>query len=170
MTISRRTLLQGATAAAATFFVQPRLSASEAGRFVNPLKIPPLLESTAGPVGKTFELSVAAGRSEFLPGLSTPTLGMNGTYLGPTIRCRAGDRITLRVKNALAERTALHWHGLHIPARFDGGPHQVVEPGAVWEPSFEIKQKASLCWYHSHLMGRTGEQILRGLAGLFMIV
>jgi FtsP/CotA-like multicopper oxidase with cupredoxin domain len=36
-------------------------------------------------------------------------------------------------------------------------------------PSFEIKQKASLCWYHSHLMGRTGEQVLRGLAGLFLI-
>ena len=63
----------------------------------------------------------------------------------------------------------MHWHGLHIPARHDGGPHQVVEPGAVWEPSFEIKQKASLCWYHSHLMGRTGEQVLRGLAGLFLI-
>jgi FtsP/CotA-like multicopper oxidase with cupredoxin domain len=168
MTISRRALLQAATAAA-TFIAPPRLSASETRRFVTPLKIPPLLESTAGPESKTFDLSIAAGRSEFLPGLSTPTLGINGTYLGPTIRCQAGDRVTLRVKNALEERTALHWHGLHIPARFDGGPHQVVEPGAVWEPSFEIKQKASLCWYHSHLMGHTGEQILRGLAGLFLI-
>ena len=169
MAISRRALLQGATAAAATFVAEPRLLASETGRFINPLKIPPLFESSASPEGKTFDLRIAAGRSEFLPEFSTPTLGINGTYLGPTIRCRAGDRVTLRVKNALEERTALHWHGLHIPARFDGGPHQVVEPGAVWEPSFEIKQKASLCWYHSHLMGRTGEQILRGLAGLFLI-
>ena len=116
-----------------------------------------------------FDLAAVDGRSEFLAGVSTPTIGINGAYLGPTIRCRAGDRVTLRVKNALAERTTLHWHGLHIPARYDGGPHQVVEPGAVWEPSFEIKQKASLCWYHSHLMGRTGEQVLRGLAGLFLI-
>jgi len=163
-------VLRGATAAAAAnFLVQPRLFASETGRFLTPLKVPPLLESTAASEGKTFDLSVAAGNSEFLPGLSTPTLGMNGTFLGPTIRCSAGDRVTLRVKNALAEPTALHWHGLHIPARFDGGPHQVVKPGAVWEPSFEIKQKASLCWYHSHLMGRTGEQVLRGLAGLFLI-
>jgi FtsP/CotA-like multicopper oxidase with cupredoxin domain len=169
MTISRRVLLRGATAAAATFFAQPRLSASETRRVVSPLRIPPLLEPTGGPEGKTFELSLAAGRTEFLPGLSTPTLGINGTYLGPAIRCRAGDRVTLRVRNALAERTALHWHGLHIPARFDGGPHQVVEAGAIWEPSFAIKQKASLCWYHAHLMGRTGEQVLRGLAGLFLI-
>ena len=169
MTISRRIFLRGATAGAASFLAHAKVFASEAQRFVNPLKIPPLLESTATPEGKTFELAAAAGKSEFLPGLSTPTIGINGAYLGPTIRCRAGDRVTLRVRNALAERTAIHWHGLHIPARFDGGPHQVVEPGATWEPSFEIKQKASLCWYHSHLMGRTGEQVLRGLAGLFMI-
>src|SRR3990170_2809769 len=47
-----------------------------------------------------------------------------------------GDRVMFRVRNGLAERTTLHWHGLHIPARHVGGPHQVVEPGALWEPSF----------------------------------
>jgi blue copper oxidase len=169
MTISRRVLLRRGAAAAATVLTGPELFASEAGRFANPLRIPPLLEGIVGPGGKTFDLAIAAGRSQFLPGASTPTIGINGPYLGPTIRCRAGDRVTLRVKNGLTERTTLHWHGLHIPARHDGGPHQVVQPGAVWEPSFEIKQKASLCWYHSHLMGRTGEQVLRGLAGLFLI-
>jgi FtsP/CotA-like multicopper oxidase with cupredoxin domain len=137
--------------------------------FANPLKIPVLIEGTTGGGGKLFELNVATGKIEFLLGISTPTLGINGAYLGPTIRCYAGDRVTLRVTNNLSEPTTLHWHGLHLPARYDGGPHQVVEPGAVWKPSFEIKQKASLCWYHSHLMGSTGEQVLRGLAGLFLI-
>jgi blue copper oxidase len=169
MMISRRDFVSGTTAATAAFFSQSRILASENGRFPNPLKIPALLEGTPGANGKIYELSAAAGKSEFLPGISTPTLGINGAYLGPTIRCRAGDRVTLRVKNTLTEPTTLHWHGLHVPARYDGGPHQVVEAGAIWEPSFEIKQKASLCWYHSHLLGRTGEQVLRGLAGLFLI-
>lgn len=169
MMISRRDFLLGTTAATATFISRPRILAAETGRFPNPLKIPALLEGTPGANGNIYELSAVAGKSEFLPGISTPTLGINGAYLGPTIRCRTGDRVTLRVKNTLAEPTTLHWHGLHVPARYDGGPHQVVEPGAVWEPSFEIKQKASLCWYHSHLLGRTGEQVLRGLAGLFLI-
>jgi bilirubin oxidase len=120
MTISRRAALRGATAAAATFLVQPRLSASETGRFATPVKIPPLLEGTSGREGKVFDLGIAPGKSEFLPGIATSTIGINGAYLGPTIRCRAGERVTLRVRNALAERTALHWHGLHIPARFDG--------------------------------------------------
>jgi blue copper oxidase len=170
MTVSRRALLRnGAAAGALSVFASPRLLASEAKRFMNPVRIPALIEGVAGTNGKAFDLGVGSGSSQFLPGLSTPTIGVNGPYLGPTIRCRAGDRVSLRVTNNLAEPTTLHWHGLHIPARHDGGPHQVVEPGATWEPSFEIRQKASSCWYHSHLMGRTGEQVLRGLAGLFLI-
>ena len=169
MIISRRKLLMGATVATASILSLPRIRASAAGPFANPLKLPVLIEGTTGAGGKLFQLDVAAGKTEFLAGIITPTLGIKGTYLGPTIRCKAGDRVTLRVTNNLTEPTTLHWHGLHIPARYDGGPHQIVEPGAVWEPSFEIKQKASLCWYHSHLMGRTGEQVLRGLAGLFLI-
>ena len=134
----------------------------------NALKIPKLIEGSTG-IEKIYELGIAAGNSRFLPGLSTPTIGINGAYLGPTIRARAGDRVTMRVKNNLTEATTLHWHGLHIPARHDGGPHQVINPGEVWEPAFKIKQRASLCWYHAHLNEQTGEQVLRGLAGLFLI-
>jgi FtsP/CotA-like multicopper oxidase with cupredoxin domain len=169
MMISRRDFVRGATVASATFLSQPRVRASETGRFANPLKIPALLDGTLGSDGKIYELRIEAGESKFLPGSTTPTIGINGAYLGPTIHCRVGDRVTLRVKNTLNEPTTLHWHGLHVPARYDGGPHQVIEPGTIWEPSFEIKQKASLCWYHSHLMGRTDEQVLRGLAGLILI-
>jgi FtsP/CotA-like multicopper oxidase with cupredoxin domain len=170
MTISRRVLLgSGAAAGVAAVLKGPWLLASDAGRFANALRIPAILEGSDARDGRTFNLAIASGRSEFLPGVSTSTIGINGSYLGPTIRCRSGDRVILRVKNDLAEETALHWHGLHIPARHDGGPHQLVAPGSTWAPSFEIKQKASLCWYHAHLMGRTGEQVLRGLAGLFLI-
>jgi len=169
MTISRRGILLGATAAGAALLTRSRMGRAEAGRFVNPLRIPPLLDGKPGPYGKIYDLNVSTGKSEFLSGISTPTLGINGAYLGPTIRCRENDRVTLRVRNSLTESTTLHWHGLRIPAASDGGPHQIIEPGTVWETSFAIKQKAALCWYHSHLMGHTGEQVLRGLAGLFLI-
>ena len=167
--VSRRDILLGAAAAGAALLTRSRIGAAEASRFANPLKIPPLLEGVTGANGKIFDLNVTSGRSEFLTGISTATVGINGAYLGPTIRCRENDRVTLRIKNNLTEPTTLHWHGLHVPAASDGGPHQVVEPGAIWETSFAIKQRASLCWYHSHLLEHTGEQVLRGLAGLFLI-
>jgi len=169
MVFSRRELLLGAATTAVSGLSLPSRLAFAAGRFANTLKIPTLIEGKPGEGGKLFELGVQAGMSKFLPDVSTPTIGINGAYLGPAIKCSAGDRVSIRTRNNLTEPTTLHWHGLHIPARYDGGPHQVVEPGAVWEPSFEIKQKASLCWYHSHLMEGTGEQVLRGLAGLFLI-
>jgi FtsP/CotA-like multicopper oxidase with cupredoxin domain len=59
-----------------------------AERHTNPLKIPKLIDE--GTAARTFELDVAAGISNFLPDLPTPTLGINGAYLGPTIRVRAG--------------------------------------------------------------------------------
>jgi FtsP/CotA-like multicopper oxidase with cupredoxin domain len=164
--LSRRDFVLGASEVALS--VALPLCARAAADPMNTLKIPKLIESTAG-IDKVYELRAAAGNSSFLPDLLTPTFGINGVYLGPTIRAGAGDRVTLRVKNNLTEPTTLHWHGLHIPARQDGGPHQVVDPGEVWEPSFEINQKASLCWYHAHLNEQTGEQVMRGLAGLFLI-
>src|SRR6188474_1239525 len=57
-------------------------------RFANRLRIPPLAEPqrTAGGA-KRFSLDLLAdGRSEFLPGLTTKTWGINGPYLGPTVR------------------------------------------------------------------------------------
>ena len=167
---SRRGFVLG-TGAIALDVLNPPPRARAASRFVNPLKIPTLIDGKpdGADADRHYDLDIAAGTSNFLPDLSTPTLGINGPYLGPTIRCRVGDRVRIRVKNNLGEPTTLHWHGLHIPARFDGGPHQVIGPGTTWEPSFVIKQKASLCWYHSHLVEQTGEQVLRGLAGLFLI-
>lgn len=169
MNMSRRSFVTGTMSATLASLGSTRLPAKQSGRFENELKIPALLEGKADAAGKLYELTAGAGNSEFFPGRVTPTIGFNGNYLGPTIRCRTGDRVTIRVKNALSEPTTVHWHGLHLPARFDGGPHQIVEPGATWEPSFEIKQQASPCWYHAHLLGRTGEQVLRGLAGLFLV-
>lgn len=166
--ISRRGIL-GAAVATVASLNSLRCQAVSRERLQNPLKIPALLEGAPESGQKIYELVVAAGRSEFLPDVSTPTLGINGAYLGPTIRCREKDRVTFRVKNDLVEPTTLHWHGLRVPAKSDGGPHQIIQPGGFWESSFEIKQNASLCWYHSHLMGRTGEQVLMGLAGLFLI-
>jgi FtsP/CotA-like multicopper oxidase with cupredoxin domain len=81
---------------------------------------------------RVFDLDIQAGQTRFLDGLATRTAGVNGTFLGPTIRVRRGENVSLNVHNGLAESTSLHWHGMHVPAAMDGGPHQTVtHAGAV---------------------------------------
>lgn len=170
MRMSRRTFLSGTCAGAGLLLAgAPARASGHWGKFDATLRIPSLLEGTLSSGVRHFELSAQAGRSKFLDDLSTPTMGFNGAYLGPTLRCRSGERVRIKVTNALREATAVHWHGLHVPARMDGGPRQAIAAGATWEPEFEIKQRGSLCWYHSHAMHRTGYQVLHGLAGLLLV-
>ncbi|TDB76170.1 copper oxidase [Micromonospora sp. KC723] len=139
--------------------------------FSNALRIPPLLEPEVGADGvKQFALSMqSGGRSGFLPGKSTATWGINGAYLGPTLRASRGDRVRMRVTNRLGEASTLHWHGMRLPAKMDGGPHQMIEPGATWTPEWTVDQPAMTGWYHPHLHERTAMHVYRGLAGMIII-
>jgi len=73
------------------------------------------------------------------------------------------------VANQLPEATTLHWHGMRLPARMDGGPHQMIPPGQHWQPDWTVEQPAATLWDHPHLHGRTAEHVYRGLAGLLII-
>ncbi|HEY8474462.1 MAG TPA: multicopper oxidase domain-containing protein [Natronosporangium sp.] len=138
--------------------------------FHNPLRIPPLLDPVAGGDDrKRFELTLQEGQSEFLPGTRTATWGANGPYLGPTVRVSRGERVELAVTNQLPETTTLHWHGMHLPAEMDGGPHQPIEPGQTWRPRWTVDQPATTLWYHPHLHRTTARHVYRGVAGLFLI-
>ncbi|TQM16058.1 multicopper oxidase family protein [Pseudonocardia kunmingensis] len=135
-----------------------------------PLHVPPLARSELDHRGRrVFDLAAAAASTRFVAGTTTPTWGFNGTYLGPTLRASRGEEVLMRVTNALDEATTVHWHGMHLPAVADGGPHQVIEPGGTWEPTWRIDQPAATLWYHPHSHGETESQVNRGLAGMFLI-
>jgi blue copper oxidase len=139
-------------------------------KFENELDIPPLAKSSTDEAGrKVFELKLQQGTAEFLPGKPTQTWGVNGPHLGPTLRAERGDTVQMWVTNGLPETTTLHWHGMHLPAAADGGPHQMIEPRDTWSPSWTIDQPAATLWYHPHLMGQTEDHVYRGLAGMFLI-
>ena len=146
------------------------VSPAEAKGFSSSLPIPPLLENQ-DKSGKSaiFTMDVQKGNVEFFSGRSTSTLGYNGNFLGPTIRVRNGQRFKIKVNNTLPQVTTLHWHGLHVPAQWDGGPRQPIPAKTTWNPDFVINQEAATLWYHPHAMGLTGEQVYQGLAGLFLI-
>lgn len=135
-----------------------------------PLPIPPLADSTVDAAGvRHFALTAQAGNTEMLSGVKTATWGFNGSVLGPTVRTRRGETVKFTIDNALPEETTVHWHGVHIPARFDGGPHQMVMPGGRWEPRWTVNQPAATLWYHPHPHGATEKHAYRGLAGMFLV-
>jgi suppressor of ftsI len=135
----------------------------------NELIIPPLLEPQVVGGEKVFELSANEGETSFLEGKPTNTTGYNGTYLGPTLRAHKGDNVRIVVTNNLSQSTTAHWHGMHLPAIMDGGPHQEIAAGEVWEPKWTIENEAATLWYHPHVIEQTGTQVYSGLAGLFII-
>ncbi|MFD6176171.1 MULTISPECIES: multicopper oxidase family protein [unclassified Isoptericola] len=137
--------------------------------FTRELPVPPLAPSRVVDGVRTFSLIAREGTTELLPGVDTPTWGYDGPYLGPTLRAERGEQVAVEVTNDLPETTTVHWHGMHLPAAMDGGPHQPVEPGATWRPTWRIDQPAATLWYHPHPHGATEEQVYRGLAGLFLL-
>ena len=130
-----------------------------------PLPIPPLLEKEKG----IYHLEVQKGKHTFFKGIEEDTLGYNGDILGPVIRVKQGDTTEIHIKNSLEDETTIHWHGLRVIGAMDGGPHNVIPPGKTWKVRFPVEQGAATLWYHPHLLHRTGPQVYRGLAGLFII-
>src|ERR1700751_418866 len=92
-----------------------------------------------------------------------------GSNIGPVLRLRRGDRVEMIVENPLDAPATVHWHGLLVPGDADGGPHQVIAPGATWRPTLTIDQPPATLWYHPHPHQDTARQIYLGLAGLIII-
>ncbi|MEO6362514.1 MAG: multicopper oxidase domain-containing protein [Caldimonas sp.] len=92
-----------------------------------------------------------------------------GSYLGPIIRVRRGQRVRIDLINGLPESTIVHWHGLHVPDTMDGHPRFAVASGARFVYDFTVDNRAGSYWFHPHPHGRTGKQVYFGLAGLFLV-
>ena len=92
-----------------------------------------------------------------------------GSYLGPVIRLRRGQKVRIRFVNQLAEDSIVHWHGVDVPEAADGHPRRVIGPGREYVSDFEVVNRAGTYWYHPHPHMRTGAQVYQGLAGLLLV-
>lgn len=106
-----------------------------------------MLDAHTAPDGtRRFALTLREGRTEFLPGKRTATWGINGDYLGPTLRARRGDRIEVRVANRISEPTTLCWHGMRIPASMDGATRGLIEPDSTRGTQWTLDLPATATW------------------------
>jgi len=119
--------------------------------------------------GTTFNLSIRDSSAQLRPGNLTKTAGVNGKFWGPTLILNKGDMVYMNVYNYLPDTTTLHWHGMHLPAIMDGGPHQPIPPGTLWQPYWKVTNNAATYWYHPHLHMMTVQQMTEGIGGFIIV-
>lgn len=119
--------------------------------------------------GTTFNLTIKDTMKQLLSGNQTITGGINNNFWGPTLFFNQGDTVHMNVKNKLNDSTTIHWHGMHLPAVMDGGPHQVIPPGTLWQPYWKVTNNAGTYWYHPHLHQMTVEHITKGIGGFIIV-
>ena len=128
-------------------------------------RVLPIPNTVAGNATLTAQATTAT-----INGNTVSVLGYQANgILGPTFRVNSGNNANINFKNSLSEKSNIHWHGLKIPAKMDGHPEDVINPGGSFNYQFTINQRAGLNWYHPHPDGATASQAFQGLAGLFII-
>jgi len=130
-----------------------------------------------------IELAAAPGELPLLSGATTHVWQFKGKAVRgdpssfqmlpgsalPVIHVRNGQKLRIHFANHLDEDSIVHWHGLHLPHRMDGHPMYAIRPGQRFVYEFRVDNRAGTYWFHPHPHGRTGEQVYRGLAGLFIV-
>lgn len=106
---------------------------------------------------------------QLLRGPESTLTEIPGSYLGPIIRVRKGQRVRIRFRNDIPAPSIIHWHGLHVPADMDGHPRLAVNQGQEYLYEFTVHNRAGTYWYHPHPHGLTGHQVYGGMAGLFIV-
>jgi len=134
-----------------------------------PLFIPQALTGTDKNGVKHFDLEIQKRKHNFYKDYKTDTFGISQSCLGPTILLQNGDDVSINYTNKLDEKTTMHGHGMHVPAKMDGGAHQLIEPNTTWSAKYTVNQHASTNWYHPHVMGKTAEHVYHGLSGMIIV-
>lgn len=120
--------------------------------------------------GTNFVLTMHEDSVPFFPGNYSHTYAFNyNQYLGPTLFFEQGSNVNIVVHNQISDTTTVHWHGIHVPAIWDGGPYSEIMPGDSWNPQFTVMDHAAMYWYHPHPDMKTAAQAIKGAAGLIIV-
>jgi spore coat protein A len=123
-----------------------------------------------------YKIEQKAALANIVPGLSTPILGYNGTFPGPTIKVNQGERITLEMDNVLPLfhpqwgyrlDTSTHLHGSASLPQFDGYANDLTGRDYCKDYEYPNFQPARTLWYHDHAVHNTGQSVYSGLAAQY---
>ncbi|KAG6855580.1 hypothetical protein H0H87_000662 [Tephrocybe sp. NHM501043] len=131
---------------------------------------------TFGPVGSLEIVNLDIDPDDY----PRPAVLANGTFPGPTLVGKKGDRFTINVTNSLNDprmlqatsivRLGFHWHGIfQNGTNFADGAAMVnqcpIVPNASFVYNFTAQDQVGTYWYHSHY----STQYCDGLRGAMVI-
>lgn len=117
---------------------------------------------------REYHLNISEQTSN-VTGKPVKKLTVNGQFPAPTLTFEEGDDAVIYVHNQLKKQsTALHWHGILLPAVMDGVPgfngFKGIAPNGDFVYRFKIRQTGTY-WYHAHSAGQEQD----GLYGALII-
>lgn len=163
MSLSRRQFIQASGLIACAGALP---ATAQARGTQNALPVPPLLESRRG---QPLFLTLQRAHWAFAGDRKASTWGINGRYLGPTVKVYSGDDVKLIYSNRLNEPVSMTVSGLQVPGPLMGGAARIIAPGGDWSPVLPVRQGAATCWYHANTPNRMASHVYQGLAGMWLI-
>jgi len=153
------------------FFVNRAFSSSSTPGTVsgNALTEPTELRSAKGVLAVDLE---SLPQRVTIAGREVNALSYNGGVPGPTLRVRAGDTLSVSLKNGLRNPSNLHVHGLHVsPEGNSDNIFVTVEAGGSFDYQYKLPadHPPGVYWYHPHLHGLVAEQVFSGLYGAIIV-
>lgn len=118
-----------------------------------------------GKVRREYVMVASNVEMEIASGVMFPAWTYNGAIPGPTLRCTAGDIVTIHFYNYTPRDHTIHFHGIH-PAEMDGA-FEIVPPGGYYKYEFEA-EPFGLFPYHCHMVPLR-MHIARGMYGAFIV-
>jgi spore coat protein A len=142
--------------------------------FRDPMPIPPVLKPRRrGKVDQyTITMKPAAVQCHSqLP--FTNIVGYDGLFPGPVIRATKGRQVEVthinQMPSAPEHLPTVHLHGALVAPEHDGHPNDGIPAGGSRTYVYPNQQRGCALWYHDHTHGATGENVYRGLAGLYFV-
>jgi FtsP/CotA-like multicopper oxidase with cupredoxin domain len=135
-----------------------------------------------------YELIISETEHKLQNGAMYKVWAYSGQVPAPTLVAREGDWVRIRLINETSVNHTIHSHGLYVPQRMDGVPHdhgndqqnhnnpaaskdefmpRPVAPGESFTYEY-IARPAGTHWYHCHI--NTNEHLNRGMAGALIVL
>lgn len=152
-----------------------------------PLEDPPEIRSSGGTLTATLTVGYTGTT---IAGCPVRLRTYDGALVGPTLRVRPGDTLSITLDNGLPPNphphpmpmdinvphdfntTNLHTHGLHVsPSGNSDNVLLSIEPGETFDYEIAIPDDhpPGTFWYHAHRHGSTALQVSSGMAGSIVI-